>query len=161
MSKEKTDECCPRFDPKPWDGATHTWEGKRCVKDRVVSFLHIPLNYGSVMTRTLAAIEAAGAAPANRLIITDENSLWGADVYIEVSRDVPGATMATISGSFLSKVFEGPFSNMRTWIGDMKAFVQGKGKDLRKMYFFYTTCPKCAKKYGKNYVAILAQVDRS
>jgi len=158
MSTEKTDACCPRFDPQPWDGATLTWEGKRFVKDRVVSFLHIPLNYGSVMTRTLAAIEAAGATPKNRVIITDENSLWGADVYIEATRDVPGATMATISGSFLSKVFEGPFSNMRTWIGDMKAFVQGKGKDLRKMYFFYTTCPKCAKRYGKNYVAILAQV---
>jgi hypothetical protein len=26
------------------------------------------------------------------------------------------------------------------------------------MYFFYTTCPKCAKKYGKNYVVILAQI---
>jgi NMD protein affecting ribosome stability and mRNA decay len=39
----------------------------------------------------------------------------------------------------------------------MKGFVRSKGKDVRKMYFFYTTCPKCAKKYGKNYVAILAQ----
>ena len=116
MSKEKTEVCCPRFDPKPWDGATLTWEGKRFVKDRVVSFLHIPLNYGSVMTRTLAAIEAAGATPANRIIITDENSLWGADVYIEATRDVPGAKMATISGTFLAKVFEGPYRNVRQWI---------------------------------------------
>jgi NMD protein affecting ribosome stability and mRNA decay len=28
---------------------------------------------------------------------------------------------------------------------------------MGEMYFFYTTCPKCARKYGKNYVAILAQ----
>jgi NMD protein affecting ribosome stability and mRNA decay len=40
----------------------------------------------------------------------------------------------------------------------MKAFVAGRGKELRKLYIFYTTCPKCARKYGKNYVAILAQV---
>jgi hypothetical protein len=158
MSNVKTDECCPQFDPKPWDGATLTWEGKRFVKDQVISFLHIPLNYGSVMTRTLAAIEAAGAAPANRIILTDENSLWGADVYMEAIGDVPGATMTTISGTYLSKVFEGPYSKIRTWMEEMKAFVQGKGKSLHKMYFFYTTCPKCAKKYGKNYVAILAQV---
>jgi hypothetical protein len=161
MSNDKTAECCPRFDPKPWDGATLTWEGRRFAKYRVVSFLHFPLNYGAVMTRALAEIEAAGAMTENRIILTDENSLWGADVYIEVSRDVPGAAMANIPGSFLSRVFEGPFSNMRTWIGDMKAFVQGKGKELQKMYFFYTTCPKCAKKYGKNYVAILAQVERA
>ena len=158
MTNKKTDECCPRFDPKPWDEATLTWEGKRFVKDRVVSFLHIPLNYGAVMTRTLAVIEAAGAHSENRIVLTDENSLWGADVYIEATKDIPGANMATISGSFLAKVLEGPYGKIRTWIEEMKAFVQRKGKDVKKMYFFYTTCPKCAKKYGKNYVAILAQV---
>jgi hypothetical protein len=26
-----------------------------------------------------------------------------------------------------------------------------------RMYQWYTTCPKCAKKYGKNYVVIIAQ----
>ncbi|MGE5758418.1 MAG: hydrolase [Sideroxydans sp.] len=30
---------------------------------------------------------------------------------------------------------------------------------MRKLYFYYTTCPKCAKKYGKNYVVILAEVE--
>jgi hypothetical protein len=25
------------------------------------------------------------------------------------------------------------------------------------MYMWYTTCPKCAKVYGKNYVVILAK----
>ena len=158
MSEKKTNECCTRFDPKPWDEATLTWEGKRFVKDRVVSFLHIPLNYGAVMTRTLAVIEAAGAHSENRIVLTDENSLWGADVYLEVTKDISSASMATISGTFLSKVFEGPYRNMRTWIEAMKVFVQGKGKGLQKMYFFYTTCPKCAVKYGKNYIVILAQV---
>ena len=91
-------------------------------------------------------------------MLADENSLWGADVYIQVTKDIPGANMATISGTFLSKVFDGPYRNMRKWIGEMKAFVRGKGKGLQKLYFFYTTCPKCAKKYGKNFVVILAQV---
>ena len=158
MHDKKTDECCPRFDPKPWDETTLTWQGKRFVKDRVISLFHIPLNYGAVMTRNIAAIEAANASAENRVVLTDENSLWGADVYLEVTKDVPGASMATISGTFLSKVFEGPYRNMRTWIEAMKAFVQGKGKGLQKLYFFYTTCPKCAKKYGKNYVVILAHV---
>jgi len=158
MHDKKTDECCPRFDPKPWDETTLTWQGKRFVKDRVISLFHIPLNYGAVMTRNIAAIEAANASAENRVVLTDENSLWGADVYLEVTKDVPGASMATISGTFLSKVFEGPYRNMHTWIEAMRAFVQGKGKGLQKLYFFYTTCPKCAKKYGKNYVVILAHL---
>lgn len=64
--------------------------------------------------------------------------------------------MAALSGTFLTRVYEGPYRNMRKWIGEMKSFVQGKGKALRKLLFFYTTCPKCAKKYGKNYVVLLA-----
>lgn len=152
------DECCPRFEPEPWDAKEVHWEGKRFVKDRVRSIMHIPLNFGSVMKRNMTAIEAAGAKPEKPVILSDENSLWGADVYIETTKDVPGASMATLSGDFLSKVFEGPYSKMGAWVREMAAFVAGKGAQLKKMYFYYPTCPKCAKKYGKNYVVILGQV---
>lgn len=151
-------ECCPVFDPAPWDDKVLTWENKRFVKDRVISFLHIPLNFGAVMKRNVEAIESADAGIEPMVVLSDENSLWGADVYIEVSKDLPHAKMATISGTFISKVFEGPYQNMRKWIEEMQAFVAAEGKSLCKMYFYYTTCPKCAKKYGKNYVVILAQV---
>jgi hypothetical protein len=158
MSPYDQNECCPRFDPEPWDETEFTWENRRFVKDRVTSFLHIPLNFGAVMKRNLGPIHAAGAFPDTVVVLSDENSLWGADVYIEVTREIPGANMATISGSFLSKVFEGPYRGMRKWIQEMKAFVQSRGKSLQKLYFFYTTCPKCGKEYVKNYVAILALV---
>jgi hypothetical protein len=150
--------CCPKFDPAPWEDKVVTWEGKRFVKDRVRSFLHIPLNFGAVMKRNMTMLAAAGAVPEKTIVLSDENSLWGADVYIEVSKEVPGAAMATISGTFLTRVFEGPYKNIRKWIQEMMAFVHGKGRTLRKLYFYYTTCPKCAKVYGKNYVVILAQV---
>ena len=158
MSQNNPDECCPRFDPEPWDGKELRWQDKRFVKDRVTSFLHIPLNFGAVMKRNVGLIEAAGASPQTMVVLSDENSLWGADVYIEVTKDIIGVNMTSISGTFLCKVFEGPYRNMRNWIEEMKAFVKSRGKSLQKLYFFYTTCPKCAKKYGKNYVAILAQV---
>lgn len=158
MSANANDQCCPKFDPAPWDGKEIRWQDKRFVKDRVTSFLHIPLNFGAVMTRNMRRIEAAGAASDTNVILSDETSLWGADVYIAVAKDVPGANMASISGTFLCKVFEGPYQNMRKWIAEMKDFVRGKRKEIRKLYFFYTTCPKCARKYGKNYVAILAGI---
>ncbi len=158
MNVKDPAECCSRFDPDPWDDKVITWEKKLFLRDRVRSFLHIPLNFGAVMKRNMAAIEAAGAATDEMIVLSDENSLWGADVYIAVAKDVPGARTTTLSGSFLAKVFEGPYRNMRHWIAEMKSFVQSKGKALQKLYFYYTTCPKCAKKYGKNYVVILAQV---
>jgi hypothetical protein len=158
MNIQNAGECCPKFDPKPWEDRVITWDKKLFLQDRVRSFLHIPLNFGAVMKRSMAAIETAAATPDEMIVLSDENSLWGADVYIAVSKDVRGTRMATLSGTYLVKVFEGPYRNMRNWIAEMKSYVQSKGKNLQKLYFFYTTCPKCAKTYGKNYVVILAQV---
>ncbi len=154
----KSVECCPEFDPMPWDDKVITWDGKLFLQDHVRSFLHIPLNFGAVMKRSMAAIDAAGARPSDVIVLSDEKSPWGADVFVAVSKDVPGAKTAALSGTFLTKVFEGPYQNMRKWIEEMNAFVAGRGKTLKKMYFYYTTCPRCAKKYGRNYVVILAQV---
>ena len=158
MSTDQNVECCPPFDPKPWDDQEIKWEGKRFLQDRVRSFLHIPLNFGAVMKRNMAKIEAANAKSPDMVVLSDENSLWGADVYIGVTQDVPNATLTTISGTFLSQVFEGPYSQIRTWMKTMEKTVSEKGLACKKLYFYYTTCPKCAKKYGKNYVVLLAQV---
>jgi hypothetical protein len=81
MNTGESMECCPRFEPAPWDDKVITWERKLFLQDRVVSFLRIPLNFGAVMKRSMATIEAAGALPDQRVILSDENSLWGADVY--------------------------------------------------------------------------------
>ncbi len=151
-------ECCPRFNPDPWDEKEIEWEDKKFVKDRVKSLFHIPINFGSVMKRNAELIEAAYAKPEEMIVLSDENSLWGADVYISVTKDVPTARMATISGTFLSKVFEGSYRKMKQWIDEIKQYVTSEDKKLKKLYFYYTTCPKCAKKYGKNYVVLLAQI---
>jgi hypothetical protein len=158
MCANDTNVCCPKFELQPWDEQEITWHDKRFVKDRVRSFLHIPLNFGSVMKRNMALIEAADAKGEEMIVLSDENSLWGADVYIAVTKEVPNAATTTLSGTFLSKVFEGPYQNVRKWIEEMKRFVAGRGKQIKKLYCYYTTCPKCAKEHGKNYVVILAQV---
>ena len=157
MSASDITECCSRFNPDPWDEKEIEWEDKKFVKDRVKSLFHIPINFGSVMKRNAELIEAADAKPEEMIVLSDENSLWGADVYISVTKDVPSARMTTISGTFLSKVFEGSYRKMKQWIDEMKQYVASEDKKLKKLYFYYTTCPKCAKKYGKNYVVLLAQ----
>jgi effector-binding domain-containing protein len=150
--------CCPRFKPEPWDKKEVTFKDKLFVKDRVISFFHIPLNFGKVMVRNMEKIAQAQALSQELMVLSDENSLWGADVYIAVAKDVPRAEMVKLSGTFLSEVFEGPYKNIRQWVKQMTDYVRERGKTLKKLYFFYTTCPKCAKFYGKNYVVLLAQV---
>jgi len=106
----------------------------------------------------MALIKKANAGAPYQLMLTDEKSSWGSDIYIDVIKEVPGAQMAKLSGTFLTKVFEGPYQNAGLWAKEMVEYVKGKGKELKKLYFSYTTCPKCAKAYGKNYVVLFAQI---
>lgn len=149
--------CCLRFDPKPWEDKEITWKDKLFLKDHVISIFHFPLNFGQVIVKNVEKIKKADALVATPLMLSDENSLFGSDIYIATSKEVPDSKMVKISGTFLSKVFEGSFKNIGQWVKEMKEFVKGKNKNLKKLYFFYTTCPKCAKFYGKNYVVLLAQ----
>lgn len=158
MENIKPTGCCDPFDPEPWDGKEITWNNKIFVKDHVVSFLHIPLNFGQKVVKNMKLIETAGAKAQYQLMLTDEKGLWGSDIYIDVAKNVPGAKMAEISGTFMTKVFEGPYQNAGKWAKEMQEYVKGHDKELKKLYFSYTTCPKCAKAYGKNYVVLFAKI---
>ena len=155
----KSTGCCEPFNPEPWQEKEITWKDKVFTKDHVVSFFHIPLNFGQKVVKNMKLIEKANAKTPYQLMLTDEKSLWGCDIYIDVAKDVPGAQMATLSGTFLTKVFEGPYKNAGQWAKEMNNYVENKGQKIKKLYFSYTTCPKCAKAYGKNYVVLFAQIN--
>ena len=150
--------CCPRFDPAPFQGARFEWRDEPFVKVHVTSLFHVPINMGKQVTRANALIEAVSAQPKVPLMLSDEDSPWGADLYIHVTKPVPDAQMATLSGTYLTKVFEGPFRDAPKWAEQMRSYVATRGQTLEKLYFGYTTCPACAKAYGKNYVVLFARV---
>jgi hypothetical protein len=155
--KIKRTGCCEPFDPEPWDEKEITWKDKLFLKSHVKSAFHVPIDMDKVMKKNMDMIERADAK-GDQLMLSDEKSLWGSDIYISVSKDVPDAEMTTLSGTFLTKVFEGPYKDMGKWIKEMKKYVGEMDREIKKLYFCYTTCPACAKAYGKNYVIIFAQV---
>jgi hypothetical protein len=75
-----------------------------------------------------------------------------------VSDDVPGEEMVELSGDFVTKVFEGPYHEAEQWHEEMERLVRARGKAPGRVFFFYTTCPKCAAAYGKNYVVGVAEI---
>jgi hypothetical protein len=150
--------CCPPFDPAPWQDGEVVWRERPFVKDHVHCLFHVPLSMGAHMTHNQRLIEAAKAKPEQPLMLCDESSPWGADLYISVSESVPGAQMTTLSGTFLTKVYEGPYRNAGKWTMDMQQYVASKHREIEKLYLAYTTCPSCAQAYGKNYVIAFAKV---
>lgn len=150
--------CCARLDAERWDEKRHAWSEKPFLKDHIREFLHIPLNFGSVISRDHAAIEEAEAYPQEPIWLTDEVSPWGSDIYVATDRPVPGATMATLSGVFLSRVFRGPYRDVGRWISEMESYVRDEGEEVEHLYFFYAYCPKCARAFGENEVVLFAKV---
>ena len=75
-----------------------------------------------------------------------------------VKIQIPDAENVKFCGTFLSKVFDGSYNDVPKWIKEMAPWVASKGKSVKKYYFYYTTCPKCAKIYGHNYVVAFAEV---
>lgn len=150
--------CCPRFDPKSWDEKTLEWEDKKFIKDKVFTFFYMPLNFGGLMKRLDEKVRKAGANMPDCLCLSDHTSKWNMDVYLAVDREIPDAKNITLSGKFLSKVYEGPYKDTGKWCKDFEDYAKSKNLSIKKWYMWYTTCPKCAKAYGKNYVVVLAEV---
>ncbi len=156
--KMQNTECCPKFDPVPWDEKIFEWDNKKFIKGRVFTFFYMPVNFGSVIKKLMEKIEKAGAVSQDWMGLSDHTSKWNMDLYVAVDREIPGAENTVLEGKFLSKVYEGNFKETGKWCENFKDFAKSKGMEIKKWYMWYTTCPKCAQKYGKNYVVIIAEV---
>lgn len=155
--------CCPKFEPALWDEKTHVWDNKLFIKDSMWTIWHIPLPW--MIKRTIGrmwqSVQKADAAPdlQDFLLLSFDPSPWRSEYYMTVTREIPGAEHVRLSGTFFSRVFDGPYHFVPKWMEEMQSYAASQGKTIKKQYFYYTTCPKCAKIYGHNYVVGFAQID--
>ncbi len=157
--KENDSICCPPFDSKLWDDKVFEWENKKFIKDKVFTIFFMPINFGQVMKRLDKKIRKNNATIPDWLCLSDHTSKWNMDVYLAVDKEIPDAENTTMSGKLFSKVYEGSFKDSKKWCTDFENVAKSKEMKIKKWFMWYTTCPKCAKKYGKNYVAILTIVE--
>ncbi len=158
-SDVKAFECCPPFDPAPWDDNVFEWDEKRFIRDKVLTAFHMPLNFGHVMKALAGKMDKAGAGNPDYMWLSDHTSGWNMDLYLAVDKEVHGTHNVSLCGRYYSKVYEGNFRNTGTWYSDFEQRATARNLKIQKQYMWYTTCPKCAKKYGKNYVVLIGRVD--
>ena len=145
--------CCPRFKSEGWDKQELHFKDKLFVRATTRSFFHIPTNMGRVFSKTFDKIEKADAIDIEQsAILSYDLSPWKSEHYFAVTKEVPGLENVRLSGDYFTLVFEGPYKNTRYWYDKMKEYVKEKGFNPGRIFFYYTTCPGCAKHYGKNYV---------
>ncbi len=160
MTTNNSDKCCPELEVKLWDEKTHIWENKLFLKDEVKQIFHMPLNMGKVITRMWQQVDKAKASPKTEefLILAYDPSSWKSELYMTVTKDISNANIVKLNGTFVSKVFEGPYQAVPQWLAEMDKFLASKKQKSHKYYIHYAYCPKCAKKYGHNYGIVFAQV---
>lgn len=150
--------CCPQLDPTLWDDKQFEWNNKQFIKDKICTLFFMPLNFGKVMKRMDKKVREANANVPEWLCLADHTSKWNMDMYLAVDKTINNAENTTITGKFYSKVYEGHFKDTGIWHKDFENILKTKGYNSKKIYMWYTTCPKCAKKYGKNYVVFIAEI---
>ena len=151
--------CCPRFDPKGWDAQELHFKDKLFLRATTRSENYVPVDMGPVFEDTFTAMFEAGAYDSKDIIVLSRDlSPSEAEHLFAVSKPVPGKDAVRLSGDYLTKVFEGPFEEAPEWDKQVRAAVDERNGDAGNVYYFYTTCPKCAETYGKNYVVAVAEL---
>ena len=144
------------FDPEPWDGKDLQWQDKRFVKDRVISFLSHSVGLRQCNERT-SVQSRQRARPLKPCSSCQTRTQWRRDAYRghegcagrkhgQHLRDVP------LQGFLRRTVPE--HSEMDRGDEDLRA---EQGQEPSKTVFLLYDMPEMREKYGKNYVAILAQ----
>jgi hypothetical protein len=155
-------QCCAKFDPEPWHEKEIIWKDKLFIKGTMPQFMHMPLPgaFAKTVARIWKKLEDSKAAPDTKdfIMLAAESSPWKGEVYINATKEVSGFENVKLSGTFITKVFDGAFNDIPKWADEMTQYVNKKSKVVKKYYFYYTTCPKCAKMYGHNYVVAFAEV---
>jgi hypothetical protein len=159
-SSDNSTGCCPRFKEEGWDRVELHLRDLPMLRATTRSFAHVPLNMGKVMTRVLEGGKASDAFdPEHWLVLSRDLSPFAAEHLFFVRHPVEGEEMTTLSGDYLTHCFEGPYSQVGHWCRELQDLARDRGHSPGKLYFFYTTCPKCAKAYGRNPVVGLVELN--
>ena len=157
------DECCPIFDPKKWDNQTNDWKDKPFLKETIPTFFHIPFPpmIGKKVKKMYHLAEKANAEPKDKqewIVLFHDPTPFKSELFMSSTKEVPGANNINISGTFISKVFDGPYNAVPKFIKQMDSYLAEKGEKSKDYYVHYAYCPKCAKKYSHNYAVLFAEV---
>jgi len=154
------DQCCPKFNVKKWNKKTHLWKNKPFIRESIPQLFHVPFfpMIGWKITKmwNLATKEKATIKPADALILFNDPTPFRSDIFFSVSRKILCANNEFLSGTFYSEVFDGEYNAIPKFIAQINKSL--KKKKALDYYIHYAYCPKCAAKYGHNYIVVFAKL---
>lgn len=156
-------ECCPKFSPEKWNEKTHTWENKLFIKETIPTFFHIPFppmigKKAALLNKLKVDAKREESNSEDALFLFRDPTPFKSELYLSVTGPVANANNVTISGKFISKVFDGGYNAVPKFIKQMNEYLASQGMKAKDYYIHYAYCPKCAQKFGNNYMILFAKV---
>ncbi|NND79743.1 MAG: hypothetical protein HKN53_07585 [Maribacter sp.] len=156
-------ECCPIFHPEKWNQKTFNWEHKKFIKASVPTFFHIPFRpmLGKKIRNMMKIAKDSRKLPDDMedvLLLFTDPTAFKSELFLSVIDTVPNAENTTLSGTYLTKVFDGAYNAIPKFMKQMDAYLAKQDKKANQYYVHYAYCPKCAKENGHNYMVLFANV---
>lgn len=156
------EKCCPDLNTEYWENKEHNWENKKFITDSMRTLFHMPFPWviGKKLMKLWSQAQNSCAELENKedtLFLFNDPSAFKSNIFLTVKNDVKDARNTTISGNFISKVYDGPYKDVPKFMKQMKSTLKKQGKEVKDFYIHYAYCPKCSKEYGHNYMVLFAK----
>jgi hypothetical protein len=159
---QKEVTCCPVFDPERWNEKMYTWENKMFIRGSMPQILHYPFPgmIRRIMKKLWKQATEAEAEPCAEdfIMLIYDRSPWKCEFFMPVTHEVPGADNMRLSGTYFTKVFDGPIKLVPQFINEMDILLAQKDILAKKYYFYFAACPHCDRKYTVNNIVAFAQI---
>lgn len=110
------------------------------------------------MCKQAEAVDAMTEDMTETLVLFHDPSAFRSEIFMSVTQHVPEAENVTLSGTFVSKVFDGPYKDAPKFMKEMDAYLAQSNQTAKDYYVHYAYCPKCQKKFRRNYQIFFAKV---
>lgn len=91
---------------------------------------------------------ARATAPGDVIVPGHDLCPWASEHLFAVDNALPDEKIVTLSGDFITKLFDGHCRNAKEWHSIMQGLANTTGTPQEGICFHYFTGPECAKAYG-------------
>lgn len=146
---------CADIDKKIWHNRELDFSGSFFYAISTPMFLHLPVRIARDVQKAAQNIKAKNYKLIFPPMILCKDALFKGQILVKVenyNKDDPNIVRFTDS-IFYSYVFTGPWKKLA---GEtIKIIITQKIGNIRNIYFWYITCPVCAKEKGEKTVILI------
>ncbi len=152
---------CPEINDQDWHLKDENWDKKFFYFDYVRHFFNVPLGYDKQLRAMKLNIAKKGYQLANPDMVLYQPGTFQGRILMEIKD--PEQYDANVepfeNARMLSRVHQGSRGDLGNALQELKAFTQDRTHlDPSIIYYWHTTCSKCAKTRGYEKTVLFARV---